>query len=227
MVKTHSDNHTKENKNSLVVDRKTGMTRFFLYSFIGAFGLFADITIGGETTIVYQHIINYVRYLMGPAVPYWAFLTVVAGGLVPLVTRAWKKSTFELVFTIIKIVGVVVAVMALFNIGPAALLAPDMIPFLWDLIVVPISLMLIVGLFFLALLINYGILEFFSVFLEPFMNKIWKTPGESALDSIVSFSGGYVEALIVTNALYIKGTYSYKQAVTIGTGFATVSIAAR
>lgn len=204
--------------------RLLGTTRFLAFSFIGLFIMFVDVQIGDEKTIIIQHIINLIKGNLGPIIPYYALIMVLMGGIFPTVTGVWKRSRFDFAFTAIKLLGGVIGIMAVFNVGPAFLLAPNMIPFLFELIVIPITLMIPVTLISLVLILNYGILEFLSIFFRPVMKKVWKTPGESALDAMVSFTGGYAIAVLVTNDLYKKGIYSAKEAIIIATGFSTVSI---
>ncbi|KRF60623.1 histidine transporter [Bacillus sp. Soil768D1] len=195
-----------------------------MYSFIGLFLYFVPVEINGKSVILLTHAIDWVEVTFKPFVPYYALIMVFMGGLTPVISGKWKESKFDFTFTLAKLLGCIIAVMAVFNIGPEFLMAPDMIPFLWDLIVVPILLMIPVTIISLVLLLNYGILEFLSVFFQPIMKLIWKTPGASALDAMVSFTGGYAAAVIVTNDLYKRGIYTLKEAIIIATGFSTVSI---
>ncbi len=205
-------------------DRNTGIFRFIFFSLLGLFIMFVDVKIGDTSTIIIQHIINLIKATFGPVIPYYALVMVLMGGIIPLVTGVWKKSKFDFGFTVIKVIGGVIGIMAVFEVGPAVLLDPNMIPFLYNLIVIPIALMIPVTLISLVLILNYGVLEFLSIFLQPVMRKIWKTPGESALDAMISFTGGYAIAVLVTNNLYKKGVYTAKESVIIATGFSTVSV---
>ncbi|WP_427110221.1 YjiH family protein [Lysinibacillus xylanilyticus] len=204
--------------------RQVGALKFFLYSFIGLFLYFIPVEINGESAILLKHAIDWIGETFKLFIPYYALIMVLIGGIVPVISGKWKESKFDFTFTVAKLLGCIIAVMAVFNIGPEFLMAPDMIPFLWDLIVVPILLMIPVTIISLVLLLNYGILEFLSIFFQPIMKLIWKTPGASALDAMVSFTGGYAAAVIVTNDLYKRGIYSLKEAIIIATGFSTVSI---
>lgn len=201
-----------------------GAIKFIVLSFIGLAMFFWSFEINGVSAVPIDHFMEWVLANLAAYVPYYTMALVFFGGFSPLVTGKWKESKFDITFTVAKLIGCVIAVMVVFNIGPAFLLAPDMIPFLWDSIVVPISIVLPVAIIGLILMLNYGLLEFFSVFLQPFMRLIWKTPGASALDALISFTNDYSVAVVVTNDLYKKGIYSLKEAVTITTGFSTVSI---
>lgn len=206
------------------VKKNLGIFKFIVYSGLGIFMFFVKITINGESVIPVQHIINFIKWLILPYIPYYALAMITIGGISPFITGNFKKSRFDFIFSVIKLIGVIIGFMAVFNFGPKALMEPNMIPFLLNSIVIPIALSIpATGLAF-VLLLNFGLMEFISVFMQPVMRKIWKTPGQSAIDAVVSFTGGYALAVLLTNELYKKGIYSRKESVIIATGFSTVAI---
>ena len=205
-------------------NRGFGFLKFAILSGLGFIMFFVNIEINGVSVIPLQHMTDFVKSTLGPILPYYTLAMVTVGGIRPVITKAYKKSTFDLVFTSIKCLGIVVGVMAVFHVGPAALLEADMIPFLFFSIVQPIAIMIPVTGIAYILLINFGFVEFVSAFMQPIMRKVWKTPGESAVDAVVSFSGGYALAVLLTNDLYKKGVYTARESVIIATGFSTVAI---
>ncbi len=116
-----------------------------------------------------------------------------------------------------------VGLMLILNIGPAWLFDPNMGPFLFNKLVIPVGLLVPIGAVFLALLVGYGLLEFIGVMTRPIMRPIWKTPGRSAIDAVASFVGSYSIGLLITNRVYKEGKYTAKEASIIATGFSTVS----
>lgn len=205
-------------------NRNLGIMKFIIFSGIGIFMFFVNINIGGVSVIPIQHIINFIKKVCAPVIPYYALAMVMAGGIIPIVNGSYKTSRFNFSFTMVKLVGVVIGFMAVFQIGPDAVMRPDMIPFLFNSVVVPIALMIPVTGIAYVLLLNFGLVEFVSAFMQPVMRKIWRTPGESAVDAVVSFTGGYALAVLLTNDLYKKGVYSARESVIISTGFSTVAI---
>lgn len=211
-------------ESDFVPAKKTAaMWKFFVYSFIGAFMFFVPVTIAGKSSIMLDHIVTYIRTNAGGAVPYYALAVIAAGALYPFVAGTWRKSTVDLVFSMFKVVGLGVGIMVMFNIGPAWLFAPDMGPFFFNALVVPVSLLVPIGAVFLALLVGYGLLEFIGVLVQPIMRPLFKTPGRSAIDAAASFVGSYSLGLLITNRVYKEGKYSAKEAAIIATGFSTVS----
>ncbi|GEN83073.1 histidine transporter [Sporosarcina luteola] len=200
-----------------------GMWKFFVFSAIGAFMFFVPVTIGGKNSIMLDHIVTWIQTYGGGALPYYALLVILAGAVYPFVSGTWKKSTVNMVFSFFKVIGLVVGIMLVFNVGPAWLFDPDMGPFLLNKLVIPVGLLVPIGAIFLALLVGYGLLEFIGVLVQPIMRPIWKTPGRSAIDAVASFVGSYSLGLLITNRVYKEGKYTAKEAAIIATGFSTVS----
>lgn len=203
--------------------RNMAIFKFIVFSCTGIFLFFVNIEINGVSVIPIQHMINFVKAACAPVIPYYTLAMVTFGAVSPIITKAYKKSTFDLLFTIAKAFGVVISIMAVFNIGPAPLMTEDMIPFLFNSLVVPIALMIPLTGIAYVLMLNFGLVEFIGVFMRPVMRKIWKTPGESAVDAIVSFAGGYSLAVLLTSDFYKKGIYTRKESIIISTGFSTVA----
>ncbi|WP_252501817.1 YjiH family protein [Sporosarcina sp. Marseille-Q4943] len=200
-----------------------GMWKFFVFSAIGAFMFFVPVTIGEKNSIMLDHIVTWIQTHFGGALPYYALLVILAGAVYPFVSGTWKKSTVDMVFSFFKVIGLVVGIMLVFNVGPAWLFEPSMGPFLLNKLVIPVGLLVPIGAVFLALLVGYGLLEFVGVLVQPIMRPIWKTPGRSAIDAVTSFVGSYSLGLLITNRVYKEGKYTAKEAAIIATGFSTVS----
>lgn len=199
------------------------MWKFFVFSAIGAFMFFVPVTIGEKNSIMLDHIVTWIQTHFGGALPYVALVVILAGAVYPFISGVWKKSTVDMVFSFFKVIGLVVGIMLVFNIGPAWLFEPSMGPFLLNKLVIPVGLLVPIGAVFLALLVGYGLLEFIGVLLQPVMRPIWKTPGRSAIDAVASFVGSYSLGLLITNRVYKEGKYTAKEAAIIATGFSTVS----
>ncbi|MGE4276568.1 MAG: YjiH family protein [Lawsonibacter sp.] len=208
-----------EKKNS------SNVLKFILCSLLGFFMFFVSIPFNGKTTIPLDHITTLIRNALGVTVQgYIVLIVVAAGAFLPFVQKTWNKSTKDVVFSIFKIIGLICAAMYVFHLGPEELLTnPDLLPFLFVTLCCSLCFLIPIGAVFLSFLTDYGLMEFFAVFLQPVMRKIWKTPGRSAIDAVASFVGSYSLALIITDGMYHKGRYNKKEAFIIATGFSTVS----
>ena len=203
--------------------RSPAAWRFWVYSAVGVFMFFLPITIGDTSTIPLDHLVTWVIGVLGSAAKYVALALIVAGTLYPFLTGRWRESALKTFFALANVVGLVAGVMLVFGFGPAWLFEPDLGPFLYNALVIPVGLLVPIGGVFLALLIGYGLMEFVGVLVRPVMRPVWRTPGRSAIDAVASFVGSYSLALLITNRVYQAGRYNAREAAIIATGFSTVS----
>lgn len=199
------------------------VAKLFVPSALGILIFFIPVTLGGRNTILLDHMVTAARELLGSAAGLYALTLIVAGAAYPLWKGTWRRSLTDRIFTVLKLAGVAVAIMAMTGWGPGLLHEPDMLPFLFNRLVIPVGLIVPIGAVFLALLISYGLLELIGVLLQPVMRPIWRTPGRSAIDAVASFVGSYSIGLLITNRVYQAGQYSAREAAIIATGFSTVS----
>lgn len=210
-------------KEEAIAVRNKGAWRFYVFSLIGIFCFFVPITINGTNSIFIDHVHLAIRAVLGDVMPYIALLMILAGAILPIMRQTYKKSATNFIITLFKVIGAVIGVMYVFNFGPALLFNKDYGPFLFDQLMMPLSVLIPVGAIALSLLVGYGLLEFVGVFMEPVMRPVFKTPGKSAVDAVASFVGSYSLGLLITNRVYKKGMYNKREATIIATGFSTVS----
>ncbi|MBU9724271.1 MULTISPECIES: YjiH family protein [Bacillaceae] len=125
-----------------------------------------------------------------------------------------------------RLIGMVLAIMTYFQIGPdyvhdpytGGLLLGD-----GGLLHTLFAIFIFAGLF-LPLLLNFGLLEFFGSMLTKVMRPLFKLPGRSSIDSLTSWLGDGTLGVVLTNKQYEEGYYSQREAAVIGTTFSVVSI---
>ncbi len=198
--------------------------KFFGFSLIGIFTFFVPITINGVSSIPLDHIVTYIQTTFSTAVPYYALIIIILGAVYPFVSKTWNKDMVNIILSLFKILGAVASTMLIFNFGPSWLFDPNIGPYLFEKLLIPVGVLVPIGAVFLALLVGYGLLEFIGVLLQPVMRPIWKTPGRSAIDAVASFVGSYSIGLLITNRVFKEGKYTIKEATIIATGFSTVSV---
>ncbi len=206
-----------------------------LASLFGFFTFFITFSIkeGGPSTILVDHLANLLKNFLGffgtATVAWICIVAMIAGAIQPFVKKVWNRSPTDFVFTVFKIVGIPVGFMYVLNqyyniqIGPEALYAKGMIPFLFEKLAMSLTFIIPIGSAFIIFLTDYGLMEFTGVFARPFMRPVYKTPGRSAIDAVASFVGSYSIALLITGKQYQLGYYSKREAAIIATGFSTVS----
>jgi len=204
--------------------RNKALTKFILCSLIGIFMFFVTIPYNGKSSIPLDHITTIIRSLLGVYQKYVVLVVIVAGAILPFYKKTWNKTKLDLFFSIFKILGAICAVMYIWELGPAFLHEnPNLFPFLFNTLCSSLVFLIPLGGLFLSFLTDYGLMEFIGVFMQPFMRKIWKTPGRSAVDAVASFVGSYSLGLLITDKVYQDGKYTKKEAAIIATGFSTVS----
>lgn len=198
------------------------IAKFVLLNAIGIFMFFITISVNGKSSIPVDHIVTFIR-----SIPYFEMVYGVAivciGAVLPFIRKTWNKDKVTMVFSFLKLLAIPAMVVWLTKMGPARWFDGDMLPFIYNKVVLPVTCLVPVGAVFLAFLINYGLMEFIGVFMKPVMRPVWKTPGRSAVDAVASFVGSYSVGLLITNRVYKEGFYSTKEACIIATGFSTVS----
>src|SRR5690625_616220 len=198
--------------------------KFIGFSIVGIFAFFVPITINDTRTIPLDHMVTFFRETFPDLIPYYILIVILLGAVHPFINKSWNKNLVNIILTFFKLIGLLVALMLIFEFGPSWLFNDNMGPFLFNSLVTPVGVLLPIGAIFLALLVGYGLLEFIGIFLQPVMRPIWRTPGRSAIDAVASFVGSYALGLLITNRLYKEGKYNVKEATIIATGFSTVSV---
>lgn len=204
--------------------RASSIAQFVVFSFIGVFMFFAQITIGDRHGIPIDLFTTMIIDGLGILSDYAALFLVVLGAAWPFIKKPWNRSITDVIFTGFKLFGLLAAVMVCFNFGPEVILNADNGPYLFNSLVKPTALMIVIGAPLLCLLVNYGFVDFVGVFIRPLTRILWKTPGRSAVDAVSSFVGSTSMGLLFTNQMYVNNKYNAKEACIIATGFTTVAI---
>jgi nucleoside recognition membrane protein YjiH len=87
-----------------------------------------------------------------------------------------------------------------------------------------VFLSIVLIMFFLPLLTDYGLPEFIGVFVRPICRTVWDVPGRVAVTIVSAFLGNFTVGHMQANMYYTQGKATHKEALTIGVGFATPSI---
>lgn len=197
--------------------------KFVLFSAVGIVSFFVPLSFGGRSTILIDHLVTLVTQRTTLLANVFAVALILWGGFSPFVSGRWKESATTRVLSVLQILAIPLGGMYLTSVGPEFAMAPDMLPFLFEKLAVPVGLVIPIGAFFLTFLLGFGLLEAIGVFMEPIMRPVFRTPGRSAIDAVASFAGSYSVGLLITSRVYRSGMYSAKEAAIIATGFSTVS----
>lgn len=198
--------------------------RFFVYSGIGVLLFFVPVSMFDTNSILLDHFVTMIRTSFGEYIEYYTLGIIIIGSVLPFITKEWNKSAFNIMFTLFKVLGLIIGIMVVFKIGPKFIQDDNMGPFLYDSLAINLSLLIPIGGAALGLIIGYGLLVFIGVILEPVMRPLFKTPGRSAVDTVASLVGSYSVGLLITDRTYKEGIYNKKEGLIIATGFSTVAV---
>ena len=213
--------------------------RFYMFlipSLIGAFLFVTPIQYDGNLTIPIAIAANFMLDLMGDHALTVIWLLISLSAVVTIVHKLRSLSILKrneklnALFSVkgfwfaIRMVGFVFANMIYFGIGPdiiigdatGGLVINDLLPIL-------VCVFFLAGLL-LALLLNYGLLDFFGALLIKLMRPVFNLPGRSALDCVASWLGDGSIGVLLTAKQYEEGFYSKREATVIATTFSAVSI---
>ena len=136
------------------------------------------------------------------------------------------KELFDVsvIWTGIRFMGLILAVMTYFQWGPAFVWSADTGGLiLYDLMKDLFAIFLFAG-FLLPFLTDFGLLEFIGAIFTPLMRPIFDLPGRASIDCMASWVGDGTIGVALTNKQYEEGYYNKKEATVIATTFSAVSI---
>ncbi|MEN2750342.1 YjiH family protein [Psychrobacter sp. FBL11] len=208
-----------------LLSKPVALIQLIVFSAIGLVMFFVPFTIGEKSTILFDHGATYLVTQQHTLAVFLLFLLMIYGVGKPIYDGSWRKNITNMILTVFKIIGLILAMMYITDMAPAIIMEKDMMPFLFEKLALPVGMIVPIGALILAFLLGFGLLEMFGVLMQPIMKPIWKTPGSSAIDAVASFVGSYSIGLLITNRVFLQKQYSVREAIIIATGFSTVSAA--
>lgn len=210
--------------------------KFLIPSLTGAFLFVIPINRNGNLTIPIAVVANNLLELMGEHMLTIIWVLISVSAIVTILHRfldfGFLKNNAKLdsLFSVqgfwfwTRMTGFLFANMIYFGVGPdfiigdltGGLVINDLIPIL-------VCVFLLAGIL-LALLLNYGLLDFFGALLIKLMRPVFNLPGRSALDCVASWLGDGSIGVLLTSKQYEEGFYSKREATVIATTFSAVSI---
>jgi len=210
--------------------------KFLIPSLIGAFLFVTPINQDGNLTIPIAVVANKLLDLMGDFTLTIIWLLISLSAIVTVfhktvgISFLKRNQKLDSLFSVkgfwlvVRLIGFAFANMIYFDLGPdfiigdatGGLVINDLIPIL-------VCVFLLAGVL-LALLLNYGLLDFVGALLIKLMRPVFNLPGRSALDCVASWLGDGSIGVLLTSKQYEEGFYSKREATVIATTFSAVSI---
>lgn len=210
----------------------------FVASTVTGLGFFLlPVQSGDRTTIPFDVLTSFITGHFPLMTKIWATTLFAVGivGSILLVARGTDRDAgrpprwFDFLGTsrfmaITRILGGILALSMAYDFAPRILLGQDVKGVMWGKLGLTVGIIVPVGAMTVALLLHYGALEFFGALMRPVMRPLFKLPGRSALDDLMSWLGPYAVGFYFTRKLMDQGLYTRRQTFTVATCFCTISI---
>lgn len=208
--------------------------RFLIPSLVGMFLFIMPLSVDGNLTIPVAVLAHGLLNLMGDHMLMIIWFLITLSALLTLmhkVTGVFKNyPKLNQLFGIkgfwfgVRMIGFVFVNMIVFDAGPEIIIG-DVTGqvVIHDLMPILVCVFLLASIL-LALLLNYGLLDFFGALLIRVMRPVFNLPGRSALDCVASWLGDGSIGVLLTSKQYEEGFYSKREATVIATTFSAVSV---
>ena len=210
--------------------------KFLIPSLVGAFLFATPINQDGNLTIPIAVVANKLLDLMGDSVLTIIWVLISLSGILTIIHKVVgigilkRNEKLNALFSVkgfwfvVRMIGLVFVNMIYFDFGPDIIIGElTGAVVIYDLIPILVCVFLLAGVL-LALLLNYGLLDFMGALLIKLMRPVFNLPGRSALDCVASWLGDGSIGVLLTSKQYEEGFYSKREATVIATTFSAVSI---
>ena len=208
--------------------------KFLIPSLIGMILFIMPLNVDGNLTIPVAILAHGLLDLIGDhmLMIIWALITLSALlTLMHKVTGVFKNyPKLNQLFGVkgfwfaVRMTGFVFVNMIVFEVGPEIIIGSATGGLvIYDLLPILVCVFFLAGIL-LALLLNYGLLDFFGALLIRIMRPVFNLPGRSALDCVASWLGDGSIGVLLTSKQYEEGFYSKREATVIATTFSAVSV---
>mgnify|MGYP001051181976 CR=1 FL=1 len=206
--------------------------KFLIFSIIGILYFFVPLapTASGRTTWLVQSV-NLIKGWLKPCLSYIVLIFVallVIGCIIARVTDKFPLLTkmygsVKVYSIVLYVLGLIFAVMVVFQVGPAAILDPAVGADGLGISKTVIVTIIIAGLF-VIFVTDFGLLELIGALIEPLMRPVFKVPGYASIDAVTSFVANPTLGIFLTNRLYKDKMYTTREAASISTNFSFISM---
>ena len=215
-----STNVSDESKN------KIASIRFVVCSILGVVIFFVNLPLGGKSVLP----IDWISSLFTTALaPYGVQVMMLSTAIFIYFTvkkKFWnniKKNTVGFFFDCLGIMALVLVYLQFIKICPEFFTQRNLLGGGINTMS-RIFISIVVIMFFIPLLTDYGLPEFIGVFVRPICRKVWDVPGRTAVTIVSAFLGNFTVGHMQANKFYLEGKSTHKEALIVALGFSTPSI---
>ena len=230
------DAHIETEGGSVTPPDARAIRKFVIPSLLGILTFLTPVRVDGNWTILMGLISNTARDAAGGAMPWivYALLCISAVGTIYVITigkasikddsLAGRLFKVAPVWVVLRIAGVVMGTMTIFQVGPEAVWGPATGgTVLNGLAVNIVPIFLFAGLL-MPFLTDYGLMEFIGTLLKRIFRRLFTLPGRSAIDALASWMSSAPVGVLITIQQYVSGHYTAREAAVIATNFSVVSV---
>lgn len=209
---------------------------FLIPSIIGIVLFLLPLSYSGEINIGIGYLADLFKQNFGDYLPTLMTIVVTVSAIFSIITVTLKPKfiinssvlnellNVNMLTLVFRTLGAIFIVLTLLKIGPEFISSMATGgTLLFDLMPTLATWFLLSG-FFLPLLLNFGIMDFFGTLIKGVMRPLFKVPGRSAIDAIASWIGSGPVGIVLTNKQLNEGYYSKREAATIAVCFSLVSL---
>jgi nucleoside recognition membrane protein YjiH len=205
------------------LNNNISLMKTLFYSTIGILIFFIPFHINNEKHVLINHLYKYIKQNLGNFTDIYLIIITIAGSISPFINKEHKENKIKEFYYILRTFSIVIAFMAVYNLGPDFLYKEDIIPYIYE-IIIKASILIPLTSIFLVFLTDYGLLEFVAVYSKNTMKLLFNTNGKSIVNLLLYIFSGYYSGFLMTNKLYKQGKYTQKEACIISTGFCLMPI---
>ncbi len=206
--------------------------KFIIPSIIAFLIFLGPITSDGQVTTFLSWLLDSVKSAIGSEnrVPVafvicsiGAILTILSYFIKGKISFLEKNVKTKPLWAICRILGALFLGMTLLQIGPEFIISSNTGGLMGSMSV-SVSLAVLIGGLILPFLTNFGALQFIGIFMQKIMYTLFKVPGMSCIDCLVSWVGSSGLGMYYTAKMHKSGQYTDKEAAIIITNFSLVSM---
>ena len=214
--------------NTKVISRSAAIARFLICSLIGICVFFIKFPLGGSSVLPIDYINNlFTTWLKGNN---YLEVSIFGSALLIYFTvfkkKFWKtagKNKLAFFFDLMGVMAFVLIILAFFQICPPIFEVNSTLSGAYSLMG-KMFIQIMVIMFFIPFLTDYGLPEAVGVFVQPFCRAIWAVPGRVAVIIVSAFLGNFTVGHVQANMYYTTGRVTHREALIMALGFSTPSI---
>ncbi|MBD5162457.1 MAG: hypothetical protein HDT14_10690 [Oscillibacter sp.] len=214
--------------NAKVISRSAAIARFLICSIIGICVFFVKFPLGGASVLPIDYINNlFTTWLKGNN---YLEVSIFGSALLVYFTvvkkKFWKtakSNKLAFFFDLMGLMAFVLIILTLLRICPPVFEVNSTLSGAYSLMG-KMFIQIMIIMFFIPFLTDYGLPEAIGVFVQPFCRAIWAVPGRVAVIIVSAFLGNFTVGHVQANMYYTSGRVTHREALVMALGFSTPSI---